>query len=276
MNHIVSFSGGRTSAFLCSLIKQKHQDATFVFMDTGAEHPKTYEFIKKCNDYFDLNLVCLRVVVNNERGVGVTYEEISIDDIGYNLIAWERILKKYSTPYMGGAFCTRAMKTDQFNKYARDLFGKNYNVWLGIRIDETKRLRQRDGVSYLADISDFTKQDVLDYWAKMPFDLEIKEHLGNCVFCIKKSINKIALAAKDEPAMAQDFIKLIESDNVAIIKSREHKNDKMYRKYLSLKNIIKMYEDVPRDVLAKSIRSTFETGSCTESCEIFSDQLELF
>jgi len=41
---VVSFSGGRTSAYLCSLIKGLHPDAVFVFMDTGAEHPETYDF----------------------------------------------------------------------------------------------------------------------------------------------------------------------------------------------------------------------------------------
>ena len=54
---IVSFSGGRTSAYLCSLIKKSHPDAVFVFMDTGAEHPKTYRFIRECDDYFDLKFL---------------------------------------------------------------------------------------------------------------------------------------------------------------------------------------------------------------------------
>ena len=68
---VVSFSGGRTSAYLCSLIKKLHHDAVFVFMDTGAEHPQTYEFIKQCNDYFGLNLVCLCTVVSDKWKEGV-------------------------------------------------------------------------------------------------------------------------------------------------------------------------------------------------------------
>ena len=50
---VVSFSGGRTSAYLCSLIKKLYPDAVFVFMDTGAEHEATYEFIKQVNDFGD-------------------------------------------------------------------------------------------------------------------------------------------------------------------------------------------------------------------------------
>ena len=86
-----------------------------------------------------------------------------------------------------------------------------------MRIDEPKRLNKKEGFSYLADISEFEKKDVLDWWAKMPFDLQIKEHLGNCVFCIKKGVNKIALAAKDEPQLADKFIKMINMDDVRIV-----------------------------------------------------------
>ena len=46
---VCSFSGGRTSAYLCKLLLEKFgkDNVEFVFMDTGAEHPETYSFIKK-------------------------------------------------------------------------------------------------------------------------------------------------------------------------------------------------------------------------------------
>ncbi|MDW5304528.1 hypothetical protein R7J46_19500, partial [Acinetobacter baumannii] len=102
------------------------------------------------------------------------------------------------------------MKTEPFEKYCNDVFGKNnYERWIGIRSDEPKRLpievleklglpihkdakKQKAGFRYLAEISDFTKEDVLDWWEQQPFDLAITEHLGNCVFCIKKHLNKVA------------------------------------------------------------------------------------
>ena len=273
---VVSFSGGRTSAYLCSLIKGLHPDAVFVFMDTGAEHEATYEFIRQCNDLFCLNLVCLRTKVNMEHGVGVGYSVIDIDEIGHDLKPWRDMSLKYGLPYHGGAFCTDRMKTTPCKKYLEDVYGVgNYHLWLGMRIDEPKRLNKKEGFSYLADISDFEKQDVLDWWAKMPFDLQIKEHLGNCVFCIKKGINKVALAAKDEPKLADKFIKMINMDDVRIVPSRSTSNDAMYRQSMSLESIIDLYDEMPRDKLAKTVRSTFETGSCSESCEAFAEQLDL-
>ena len=245
-------------------------------MDTGAEHPKTYRFIRECDDYFNLNLVCLRAKVSHEHGVGIDYEIIDINDIGHNLNVWRDMLAKYSTPYMHGAFCTKNFKTVPFEKYANTVWGKgNYHTILGIRIDEPRRLRPRNGFSYLADISDFEKQDILDWWAKMPFDLKIPEHLGNCVFCIKKGVNKIALAAKDEPQLAEEFIKLTEGETVKLIPTRTISPKFMYRNNMSLRSIIESYKDTPRDKLAMSIKSTFETGSCSESCEAFAEQMDL-
>jgi 3'-phosphoadenosine 5'-phosphosulfate sulfotransferase (PAPS reductase)/FAD synthetase len=48
MKKVVSFSGGRTSAYLCKIMIDKFgkDNVDFIYMDTGAEHPKTYEFIK--------------------------------------------------------------------------------------------------------------------------------------------------------------------------------------------------------------------------------------
>ncbi|MFX7567189.1 phosphoadenosine phosphosulfate reductase family protein, partial [Acinetobacter baumannii] len=45
MKKVISFSGGRTSGYAVNLFKND-PDAYFIFMDTGAEHPATYQFIK--------------------------------------------------------------------------------------------------------------------------------------------------------------------------------------------------------------------------------------
>jgi len=273
---IISFSGGRTSAYMCYLLKQMGVDADVIFMDTGAEHPKTYDFVRKCNEYFGLNITCLRTVVNPIKGKGVTYKVVSVEDIQQDLEPYFDMCKKYSTPYTHGAFCTKTMKTVPFQKYCDSKYGKgSYTVWLGIRADEPKRLpkEKKVGYSYLADISEFEKQDIIDFWREMPFDLEITEFLGNCVFCVKKGNNKLAIAAKDEPQMAANFIKMVEDDAVPINTERKIQDKTlMYREGHSLRSIIAMYEDVPREDIVKSLRRSFDTGSCSESCEVFTEE----
>ena len=278
MKNIVSFSGGRSSALLVYLMKKQHPDTDFVFMDTGAEHPKTYEFVKNVVKYFDINLTCLRVVVNPELGSGNSYRIISLDELQQDLQPFRDVCYKYGTPYIHGAFCTRTMKLEPFTRYCNDKYGKsNYQTWLGIRTDEPRRLKVKDGYSYLADICDFDKQDVINWWKKQPFDLDLPEHLGNCVFCIKKGINKIALATRDEPKMAEDFINLIDDPNIRVVERRQQANKIMYRGNNSLVSIMAMYQNHSREDILTTIRGGggYDTGSCSESCELFSCQLDL-
>lgn len=269
MNHIISFSGGRTSAYMALEVLKIHPDAEVIYMDTGAEHPETYKFIRSFSREFGVPVTCLRVIPNPEMRKASTYEILSIDDIGPDLEPWERMLRKYGHPYVGGAFCTDRMKTVPFTKYCDEKYGKdNYERWLGIRIDEPKRLAGREskrGFHYLADISDFEKQDVLDWWSEQSFDLGIQERLGNCVFCIKKSLQKVALAAKDEPVLAEQFIEMLNENDI--------KDDKiMYRSNNSLNDVIALFSDTGRDEMASRMKSMrqYDTGSCSESCEAFS------
>lgn len=270
---VVSFSGGRTSAYLVHLMEQKrvseNLNVKYVFMDTGAEHPKTYEFIRNVVRQWNIDLVCLRLVVDPKLGNANSYRVMNVDEICADLQPWVDACGKYGTPYVHGAFCTRTMKLEPFERYCKENYPDGYHSWLGIRADEPRRLKPRDGVSYLADISDFDKQDILDWWREQPFDLDIPEHLGNCVFCIKKGINKIALAARDEPEMVAQFRDVITSDTVRVVERRQQENKIMYRGNNSLDSIIAMFSDQSRDDIAATIRGTggYDSGSCSESCE---------
>jgi len=273
--HVVSFSGGRTSAYLVHLMefysKYCGADVRYIFMDTGAEHPKTYEFIRNIVKHWGIPLVCLRTVVNPKMGKGCTYKVVSVDDISTDLQPWSDMLVKYGAPYAVGAMCTARMKTDPFNSYCKDVMPDGYITWLGIRDDEPRRLKRKEGFAFLADVSDFDKEDVIDWWKTQPFDLGIEEHLGNCVFCIKKSSLKLVLASRDEPEMYEQFVTLVEGDTVRTT-GRMHNHQRMYRRSLHLTDIIKSHStDSVADIRGR-LRHTkaMDTGSCTESCEVFS------
>lgn len=279
MIHVVSFSGGRTSAYLVHLMEQRRikedLDVRYIYMDTGAEHPKTYEFIKNVVSHWDINLTCLRVVVNPELGKGNSYEVIPVSEIKHDLEPWKAIVKKYGLPYPAGAFCTREMKFNPVTKYCKDNFDE-YTTWIGIRADEQSRLKPKDGINYLADISDFEKDDINHWWSKQHFDLNIPEHLGNCVFCIKKSVNKIALAARDEPILAKQFIDVINGD-VREVNREQQSSQIMFRGNNSLEGIIALFKDHTRDEIASIVKGSggYKSGSCSESCEAFNCQLDL-
>ncbi|MCP3701059.1 MAG: phosphoadenosine phosphosulfate reductase family protein [Aliivibrio sp.] len=276
MKKVVSFSGGRTSAYLCKVMIDKFgkDNVDFIFMDTGAEHPKTYEFIRKVNDEFGLNLVCLRGDFSRPLGGGVYYNIVDISDIKQDLKPFQQMAGKYGIPYTGGMFCTDRMKLKPFKKYCDDVYGKkNYETWLGIRADEPKRLTPKPFIKYMAEITDAEKQDVINYWSKMPFDLGIDEWLGNCVFCPKKSNLKLAAAQRDEPKHYHDFISLLASDSVRVDDNTGHYS-KMYRGKQSLQSLIATFDGSTGEEIKSRIRGSkmIDTNSCSESCEVFNQQ----
>ncbi|EOH0857278.1 phosphoadenosine phosphosulfate reductase family protein [Salmonella enterica subsp. enterica serovar 50:k:e,n,x,z15] len=318
MINVVSFSGGRTSAYLAHLMRQRDPNTRFVFMDTGAEHPATYQFVRDVVKHWGIDLICLRVVVNPELGKGNGYRIVSLDDIGPDLEPWVEMLHKYGTPYVGGEFCTDRMKLGPFKKYCDEHIGKKkYQTWIGIRADEPsrlwggalyrsmnkagmtredtyeafcrssntyqlvsedwaticltndfnipinllgkcmKRLKQlnKENTSYLAEISSFSKFDVIGWWSRQPFDLQIPEYLGNCVFCIKKSIQKIALAAKDEPDLVKQFWEILNADSVRKMENRCGTDLEMYWGKNTFGEIIAMFSGDTREELAARMPS---------------------
>ena len=139
-----------------------------------------------------------------------------------------------------------------------------------MRSDEPKRLKPKAGIKYLADLLYVEKQDVLDWWKHQPFDLQLEEQEGNCLFCIKKSTAKLALAIKQNPNFYHVWKYYLNDSSI-----REKDGyDKlvMYRGKLSLTGIAKMYSEHSEEELRSKMRHSkrYERGSCTESCEAFS------
>jgi len=242
-----------------------------VYMDTGFEHPSTYNFIRNCSKWLKSPITYLRGDFSYPIGAGVGYSVADANDIGCDGKPFSEMMSKYGIPYTGGMFCTDRMKLKPFKKYCDDKYGKgNYKTWLGIRADEPRRLTAKKGIRYLAEISDFEKQDVLEFWKGMPFDLDILEHLGNCVFCPKKSNLKLAAAQRDEPELYIKWLDMLYSDSVRVDDKTGHWS-KMYRGNQSLESLIAAFDGSTGDEIKARMRGAkhLDTGSCSESCEVF-------
>ena len=324
MRKVVSFSGGRTSAYLCKIMIDEFgsENVDFIYMDTGAEHTKTYEFIRKVNRHLGLNLICLRGDFDQPLGQGHKFKVVGIDEIGPDLIPYKELVHKYGTPGVTSGWCTSRMKEETHDKYCDDKYGeKNYETWVGIRADEPSRvlgkilgakwksrgldayqltitlqhleldhpivngiediyqeIKERmagkfdNRLRYMAEITDFEKQDVINFWRRQPFDLEIEEWLGNCVFCFKKSNLKLAAAAKDKPEMYQEWLNLIDRATEREGQNRESRHV-MYRSSSTLPQVIATFDGSTGQEIKARIRGGhhIDTNSCSESCEVFSD-----
>ena len=271
MKHIINFSGGRTSAYMAQLVKDKYPNAESIFMDTGAEHPNTYEFIRQCDKHFNLNLKVIKPVVNPEMGKGMSHVVLSTDEMGWDLSTMTSLVKKYGSFSHAQPLCTTMLKTRTASSYLKKYKDEDVNQWIGIRVDEKRRLRDKKGFSYLADISDFDKQDVLSWWKEQPFDLDLMEHLGNCVFCVKKTPSRVALAQRDEPELFNEWNAMVKSAR----KRTEHDKEVIYRNFLSPDGIVNFYKDHSYEDIKQTMRMYKNKQTvCSESCEAY--QMELF
>lgn len=246
----------------------------YIFCDTGVEHPQTYVFIRNIVKFWNIDLIILRADVNPTLGKGNSYTEFSINDLMNTTIMppfepFLSMMKKYGTPTAFSPYCSERMKKDVTNLYCKEHFGKNYLTWLGMRSDEPKRIKEKLGIKYLADLKFVEKQDILDWWKHQPFDLQLEEQEGNCLFCIKKSTLKIALAIKQNPHFFNLWKYYLNNKSIRIKGSYD--KFVMYRGKLSLDGIAKMHSDIDERDIRLRMRSSkrYETGSCTESCEAF-------
>lgn len=279
MKHIVSFSGGRTSAYLVHLMEQKRKndgwDVEYVFMDTGAEHSESYKFVRKVVEHFGIDLTVLKIVVNPELGKPNGYSLHDVNSIKWDLSRFKQLVEKYGNPYNpGGGYCTDQIKTQTYKRYIKDL-GMDITSWFGIRIDEPRRLKAKPNVKYLAELSRMDKEDIIGWWDQMPFDLNVPEFSGNCVFCIKKSPSRIALAQRESPELFNDWNDLVKLANP---KGRAFPVDSIYRGKLSFDGIAALYKDYSDQDIKNTIRRSkrHDSGCGSESCEAFSDQLDMF
>lgn len=308
MIHVAKISGGESSGVLMEVMegKRRHDgwEVVYIYNETGQEAPETYEFLRNLSKHYGVKIVCLKPLISNVKKIGVTCKVISIGEIGHDKTIIGDLLESYGTPTWNARFCTSRMKSEPTSKYCNAVFGKrNYKIWLGIRADETSRIKELNDqmdmfleemkkrkakpeceIGYLGQISDHTKQDVKDFWESMPFRLGIhsKPFLGNCLFCPQKDPSRVALAARYYPEKAEEFIAQCESSDV-VEHNRKDKNGNhipseiMYRGYHSLRSVIETYSEFPTDELERQVTkgNKFKESGCATTCEGFG-QLDMF
>lgn len=213
MNKIlISFSGGRTSAFMAKLIQEhpiyKDYQKLFVYANTGKEAEATLEFIDKCDKEFNLNLVWVEADVVHEKQKGTKYTITNFKDAKRKGEPFTEVVKKYGLPSKLYRHCTRELKEIPIAKYARDILGKDYVTAIGIRADEKHRLGNDPKKVYpLAELG-INEQIVRNFWDRQPFDLELKDYQGNCDLCFLKSVRKKLTIIKENPKVADWWLDL--------------------------------------------------------------------
>jgi hypothetical protein len=210
-NLVISFSGGRTSAFMTKFILEHKKYSDFnkivVFANTGKEKEETLEFVNKCDKTWDFNVVWIEADVVHEKGVGTNFKIVDFKTASRKGEPFEEVIKKYKLPTIMGSHCTRELKMAPINKYIKSLNLKNdiYTA-IGIRYDERNRMSNtaidKKIIYPLIEDIQIDSGFIRKWWSSQKFDLELKDYEGNCDLCFKKSINKKLTIIKENPKIA--------------------------------------------------------------------------
>lgn len=215
---IAGISGGRTSALMaCEYVPS---DTVLCFQNTGKEHPKTLEFVARLEDHLRRPIVRLewRAPVRGEPPAKATFEIVEHGRLSRKGEPFRDLLSSIAAyrlkhkglgpiaPWARSRICTAYLKIRTQEAYVRSLGWLDPEIYVGLRADEPDRIakmrarnndRDRRECAPLNDAS-IVKADVLAFWKKMPFDLDLPEHLGNCTGCFLKDESDLATALLDE------------------------------------------------------------------------------
>ncbi|MFK5892274.1 MAG: phosphoadenosine phosphosulfate reductase family protein [Pseudomonadota bacterium] len=280
---LVSFSGGRTSAYMCKWLldnKSRDFDLHFVFANTGLEHEKTLEFVDRCDREWGLNLTWIESVTHQEKGKGQTYNIVDFKTAARNGEPFESLVSVEGLSGPGIPRCSGRLKTIPITKYRKTL-GKKIWSAVGIRVDEIDRISKtskKDRVFYpLITMHPTTKAEIRYWFKEQSFDLEIPEHEGNCLTCWQKNLRKLLTVAKYNPEYF-NFFKRMEEQYCKIGLKEGQERRYWFRGYLTVDKLISLskeefweFEDhMPEQQFDLLGYDLDQMGDCGGRCEAFS------
>ena len=218
----ISFSGGRTSAYLLYQLKKNNpkflDNSKVIFTNTGKEMEQTLDFVQECSERWNINVVWLEYDIINNKNL---FKEVSHNSASRNGEPFEKIIKKYGRlPNALQRFCTGILKVQTAAKYLKSLGWKKWSNYLGIRFDEKHR-EKKDLINgwYYGKYPLIENKVTLDqidlFWKKQNFNLNLptvkgKSVKGNCDCCFLKSEHLLAMMAREHPDKMEWWIKMEE------------------------------------------------------------------
>lgn len=275
---LVGLSGGRTSAYMARKLVDKYgvENVICLFCNTSAEHLATYDFVRNIEKLWGFNVCYLEVDVHHDKRKGCTHKVVKFEDLKRNNELFEEVIKKYGIANKVYMHCTRELKTNVVKSFVRDNKLNNLSYAIGIRSDEIDRMKFEKGRNLIYPlVSEFptTKRDVLDFWKKQDFDLELPEHYGNCVACFKKSARKMLTIAKNNPR-EYDFMNRMEMRYGSLKgKKRLVLTQSRFNKWLAdgenmtIRKMVRLAQEIDFEEFSDPYFDQHD--GCSETCEAF-------
>jgi 3'-phosphoadenosine 5'-phosphosulfate sulfotransferase (PAPS reductase)/FAD synthetase len=172
-------------------------DCHVVFANTGKEDEATLRFVRDCAQRWSVPIVWVEYLPDGDGWRRVDFASASRNGEPFEAL----IRKRNYLPNPVARFCTVELKILRIADYMRSLGHEEFEVLVGLRADEPKRIAKlradpsggTRGIERRAPLADLgvTRQEVGRYWQTAPFDLALPNvngttmH-GNCDLCFLK------------------------------------------------------------------------------------------
>lgn len=208
----ISFSGGRTSAFMLYQILEANggipeERCEVIFCNTGREMPQTLDFVAEAGRRWGVAITWLEW-----RPAKPLFEVVGYQGASRNGEPFETLIEKRRyLPNQAQRFCTEELKVLTAKRYLRSLGWDRWTNCIGIRADEAHRAgggkQDRWERWHPLVAAGVTKRVVSEFWRRQPFDLQLPNvngscWLGNCDGCFLKSEASLAALIRDFPDRA--------------------------------------------------------------------------
>jgi len=284
-NLLISFSGGRTSAYMTKFIFYNWSEKfniIVVFANTGREFEETLQFVNECDKRWNFNTVWIEAITAEKHGNGVRAKVVNFETASRNGEPFEAMIAKHGIPNVKMSICTRELKSYAIKSYAKQIGFKNYKTAIGIRADEIDRINpnhEKKGFIYPLVSLGTTKSNINEFWINNDFDLQLKGYEGNCDLCFKKSLRKLLTLVVERPEKIEWWKKIENKYGTYFPPTRKMNKGtaNFFRNNLSTHDLLLLSEK-PFE-LAKDDSKYVETqlslfdldisNGCVESCEVF-------
>lgn len=212
----ISFSGGRTSAYMLWRILQANEhlpnDVMICFSNTGKEDEETLKFVDNCSKHWNVPITWLEWQEEKPKFKVVDFKTASRNGEPFSALNRNR---KY-LPNSMARYCTVELKVLTTMRYLKSLGWTEWVNMVGIRADEPRRVAKINSNPYDGEgiekymplaLSGITKHDVGAFWKSQPFDLGLPSingstFHGNCDLCYLKGGRQLLSLIKEKPERA--------------------------------------------------------------------------
>jgi 3'-phosphoadenosine 5'-phosphosulfate sulfotransferase (PAPS reductase)/FAD synthetase len=214
----ISFSGGRTSAYMLWRVLQSNQglpaDAKVCFANTGKEDEATLRFVDRCSTEWSVPITWVEYI--NAEETKDRFKVVTFETASRNGEPFEAIIRKRNyLPNPVSRFCTVEMKVRAIHRYLKSVGWTEWDSMLGIRADEQRRLakignqdygKHEEKIAPLGKVG-VTKEIVGEFWRGQSFDLELPNingvtYHGNCDLCFLKGTSQTMSLIREKPERA--------------------------------------------------------------------------